>query len=70
VQRWCARQVSHHLCSEIRVEYDIAPRHLTIVECRTPRQEDQGAEWTWSPIVRCTTPRPPVSGRCTAVIGT
>jgi hypothetical protein len=36
VQRWCAGQVPEHVRDEIRVECDVAPRHLTICECRFP----------------------------------
>ena len=52
VQRWCAGQVPEHLRNEIRVECDIAPRHLTICECRPPWCEDLGSDWTRFPIAR------------------
>ena len=52
VQRWCASQVPEHLRSEIRVECDVAPRHLTICECRPPWCEDLGSDWTRFPIAR------------------
>lgn len=50
VQRWCASQVPEHIRSEIRVECDITPRHLTICECRPPWREDVGPDWTRFPI--------------------
>jgi hypothetical protein len=50
VQRWCASQVSERLRAEIRIECDIAPRHLTISECRPPWHEDLGPEWTRFPV--------------------
>lgn len=34
------------------MEYDVAPRHLTIVECRPPWSADAGTEWTRFPIAR------------------
>ena len=34
------------------MEYDVTPRHLTIVECRPPWREDMGTEWTRFPIAR------------------
>ena len=37
---------------EVRVEVDVAARHLTIVECRPPWRADVGAEWTRFPIAR------------------
>ncbi|HEY3546594.1 MAG TPA: DUF3024 domain-containing protein [Propionicimonas sp.] len=52
VRRWCAGRVPEHLHDEIRVEVDVAPRHLTIVETRPPWREDFGPEWTRSPIAR------------------
>ena len=32
VQRWCAARVPEHARHQVRVECEIAPRHLTIVE--------------------------------------
>jgi hypothetical protein len=52
VQRWCAGQVPEHVRDEIRVECDVAPRHLTICECRPPWREDFGPDWTRFPIAR------------------
>jgi hypothetical protein len=52
VQRWCANQVPEHIRSEIRVECDVTPRHLTICECRPPWREDFGPHWTRFPIAR------------------
>ena len=37
---------------ELRVEADVADRHLTIVECRPPWRADFGPEWTRFPIAR------------------
>ena len=52
VQRWCRARVPEHVRDEVRVEVDIAPRHLTIVECRPPWREDAGVQWTRFPIAR------------------
>ncbi|MGZ4528531.1 MAG: DUF3024 domain-containing protein [Mycobacterium sp.] len=57
VQRWCTNQVPEHMRGEIRVECDVAPRHLTICECRPPWLEDFGPDWTRFPIARQDTPR-------------
>ena len=35
VQRWCAARVPEHARHQVRVECQIAPRHLTIVERRS-----------------------------------
>ncbi|MFI6573974.1 DUF3024 domain-containing protein [Nocardia fluminea] len=50
VQKRCASQVPEQLRGEIRVECDVAPRHLTICECRPPWRDDLGPEWI--PIAR------------------
>jgi hypothetical protein len=52
VQRWCRARVPEHVRSEVRVELDVAERHLTIVECRPPWQPHSGSEWTRFPIAR------------------
>jgi hypothetical protein len=52
VQRWCHGRVPEHVRSEVRVEVDVADRHLTIVECRAPWRADFGPGWTRSPIAR------------------
>ena len=52
VRRWCKQRVPEHARDQVRVEYDIAPRHLTIVECRPPWRPSTGPEWTRFPIAR------------------
>src|SRR4029450_3265040 len=52
VRRWCAARVPEHARHQVRVECQIAPRHLTIVERRAPWREDFGPEWTSFPIAR------------------
>ena len=52
VQRWCRGRVPERVRDEVRVEVDVADRHLTIVECRPPWRADMGAEWTRFPIAR------------------
>lgn len=52
VQRWCRDKVPAHVRDEVRVEVDVAERHLTIVECRPPWRADFGADWTRFPIAR------------------
>jgi hypothetical protein len=41
-----------HARDQIRIECDVAPRHLTILECRPPWREGFGPEWTCFPIAR------------------
>lgn len=52
VQRWCRGRTPARFHSEVRVELDVAERHLTIVECRPPWRADVGPEWTRFPIAR------------------
>jgi Protein of unknown function (DUF3024) len=52
VQRWCRARVPERVRDEVRVEVDVAERHVTIVECRPPWRADLGAGWTRFPIAR------------------
>ena len=52
VRRWCEQRVPEHIRNQVRVECDIGPGQLTIVECRPPWREDTGPEWTRFPIAR------------------
>lgn len=52
VQRWCAARVPEHARHQVRVECELAARHLTVVERREPWHEDAGPEWTSFPIAR------------------
>lgn len=52
VQRWCAQRVPEEARHQVRVECDLATRHLTVVECRAPWRAESGPEWTRFPIAR------------------
>jgi len=52
VERWCRARVPEQVRDQVRVEVDVADRHLTIVECRPPWRTDLGTEWTRFPIAR------------------
>lgn len=52
VRRWCAARVPERARHHVRVEGQVAPQHLTIVERRPPWREDIGPEWTASPVAR------------------
>jgi Protein of unknown function (DUF3024) len=52
VQRWCRTRVPEHVRDEVRVEVEVAGRHVTIVECRPPWRADGTVEWTRFPIAR------------------
>jgi hypothetical protein len=51
-QRWCAARVPEDARHQVRVECQVAARHLTIVERRAPWREGFGPEWTSFPIAR------------------
>ncbi len=52
VQRWCRARVPERVRDQVRVEADIASRHVTVVECRPPWRADMGTAWTRFPIAR------------------
>jgi hypothetical protein len=52
VRRWCGQRVPEHVRDRVRIECDVAPRHLTILECRAPWREDSGPEWSRHPVAR------------------
>lgn len=52
VQRWCQARVPAGTRGQVRVEVEVADRHLTIVERRPPWRADFGPEWTRFPIAR------------------
>ncbi len=52
VRRWCDQRVPEHALHQVRLECQVAARHLTIVERRAPWREDFGPEWSSFPIAR------------------
>ncbi len=44
VRRWCEQRVPEHARDRVRVECDVGPRHLTIVEWRPPWRQGAGSE--------------------------
>lgn len=50
IRRWCDARVPQHLWDQVKVEADVADRHVTIVEVRPP-WDGQG-EPTRFPIAR------------------
>lgn len=51
-RRWCRDRVPEHVRDQVRVELEVADRHVTIVECRPPWGADLDPEWTRFPIAR------------------
>ena len=70
VQRWCAGRVLEHALHQVRVECEVAPRHLTIIERRAPWREDFGPEWSSFPIARLRYSAPTRLGRCPGATAT
>jgi hypothetical protein len=52
VRRWCVARVPEHARHQVRVECEVTPSHLTIVERRTPWRENDGPQWSTQPIAR------------------
>ncbi len=50
IQKWCRNQVPEHIRPELKIEADVAPRHVTIVEVR-PSWKGEG-EFTRTPVAR------------------
>jgi len=50
IQLWCRDRVPKHLWPQVKVEADVEPRHVTIVEARPPW--DGVGEHTRFPIAR------------------
>ncbi len=52
VQSLCATRVPAEMSDQVRVECEIDPRAITVVEWRPPWREDFGPEWTRLPVAR------------------
>lgn len=51
-RRWCAAKVPEDALYQVRVECEVQPRYLTIVERRAPWRPELGPEWTRLPVAR------------------
>lgn len=51
IGRWCRDRVPEHLWDQLRVECEIADRHVTIIETRPP-WDGADRPWTRFPIAR------------------
>jgi hypothetical protein len=52
VQRWCKQRVPESVRDQVRIECEVAARHLTIVESRPPWRADLGPDWIRTPHAR------------------
>lgn len=52
IRHHCEQRVPPHALDQVRVEADVTDRTVTVMECRVPRREDYGPEWTRRGIAR------------------
>jgi Protein of unknown function (DUF3024) len=56
INRWAEQEnarIPPHAREEVRIEFDVDDRSVTILECRTPWDpERMGPEWTRVPVAR------------------
>lgn len=52
VGRWCEQRIPAHARHQVRLEYQIHGRTVTIVERRAPWHPDYGPEWTIRPVAQ------------------
>jgi hypothetical protein len=69
-RRWCECQVPERLRGQLRVECEVAPRHLTIVERRPPWSEGLGPDGSRTPLVRRRCNKARECGPCTGPTST
>lgn len=52
VQRWVTRRNAGLPADKMRIEVEVAPRSLTLIECRAPWRPDFGPDWSRHPVAR------------------
>jgi hypothetical protein len=52
VRKYCDGKVPAPHRDEVRVEYDVRGKNVTVFECRPPWQPTLGAEWTRQPVAQ------------------
>ncbi len=52
IRHFCEQRVPPHALHQVRIEADISPTAVTIVEVRAPWREDYGPEWTRGGVAR------------------
>lgn len=52
VRRWAEHRIPEHVRDQVRLEFAVTDRTITILECRPPWRPDYGPEWTRFPIAR------------------
>ena len=46
IRHFCQQRVPPHALDQVRLEADVSPTAVTVVECREPWREDYGPDWT------------------------
>jgi hypothetical protein len=52
VKRFCCERVPAHALHEVRIEVEVSPKALTIVERWPPWRPEMGSEWSSVPVAR------------------
>ena len=52
VKRYCDNKIPAELRDEIRVEFGVRSKSISLFECRPPWRPDYGLEWTRQPIAQ------------------
>ncbi len=52
IRHFCEQRVPPHALHQVRIEADVSPTAVTIVEVRAPWREDYGPQWTRGGVAR------------------
>jgi hypothetical protein len=52
VKRYCDNKIPAEHRDEIRIEFDVRGKNISLFECRPPWRPDFGPEWTRQPIAQ------------------
>lgn len=52
VRHYCANKIPPEYRTEVRVEFDVRGKHLTVYECRPPWNADFGPAWSRQPVAQ------------------
>ena len=66
IARWCDRHIPPDLTDQVRVDYRVRGRTITIIEQRPPLLAELGPDWTEIRVAQLRyTPPPPMGGQWT-----
>ena len=52
VRRYCETKIPPEHRDEVRMEFDVRGRNVSLFECRPPWDPDAGPEWTRTPVAQ------------------